>query len=276
MILKSFSRSGTTHNEDVFEITPTYGFVLDGATGLLKEKVTNMESDAQWFVNEWKTFLNKNITNTKPLHEILKQGVELIESNYLNIEGAKEVKSKPSACIAMYRVINKELEYFLLGDCGLIISLESGEVIHLQPQQVAKFDQMNIDRMVKLAKEKNIDVISARPLINEYLVETRLTQNTKDGYYILSNSYEAIDNGLYGKIDFTKVTQIIILSDGFSQIFDTFEIMKVDKFAEIIESGCSLGELYNTLWNLQEKDKSCNKYPRVKVRDDATIIVYGK
>ncbi len=235
-----------------------------------------MESDAQWFVNGWKTFLNKNTTNTKPLHEILKEGVELIESNYLNIEGAKEVKSKPSSGIALYRVINNELEYFLLGDCGLIVSLESGEVIHLQPQQLTKLDQINIDRMAKLAKEKNIDVVNARPLINEYLVETRLTQNTKDGYYILSDSYESIDNGLYGKIDFTNVTQIIALSDGFSQIFDTFGIMQVDKFVEIIESGYSLGELYNTLWNLQEKDKLCNKYPRFKVRDDATIIVYGK
>lgn len=274
MILNSFTRSGALHNEDSFSIKPRYGFVLDGATGLLKERVTNMESDAQWFAHKWRDFLDKNLDSGAPLKEILKQGVKSVNDEYMALPGAENVKSKPSAGIALYRALNGKLEYFLLGDCSIILTKKSGKVVYLQPQELTKLDQINIDRMSAIAKEKNINVIDARDLITENLLETRLTQNTDKGYFILSDSYEAIDKALYGTIDFDEITQVVVLSDGYSQIFDTFNILSTEKFAEAMSADASLGELYNILWNLQEKDKHCNKYPRFKVRDDATAILY--
>lgn len=275
MKLNSFTRSGALHNEDIYEITPTYGFVLDGATGLLKENITGMDSDAQWFVHEWKKFLNKNITQQKPLNEILKDGVKEVEEVYQGFEGAADIKSKPSAGIALYRVVDGKLEYFLLGDCALIITKNNGEVVHLQPQELTKFDDINIKRMAAIAKDKNIDVVEARALIVDYLLETRLTQNTEGGYWILSDSFDAIDNGVQGTMDFADIKQIIAVSDGYSQIYDTFNVLDIENFAKLIEASISLTELYQALWTLQEKDKSCNIHPRFKLRDDATIIVYN-
>lgn len=274
MILNSFSRSGALHNEDTFSINPNFGFVLDGATGLLKERITQVESDAQWFVVEWKKFLENNLNSETPLKEILKQGVKAVNDLYMSLPGAENVKSKPSSGMALYRVNNGKLEYLLLGDCSIAITKKSGEVVLLQPQQLTMLDQINIDRMSSIAKEKGINVIDARELITEHLLETRLTQNTDKGYYILSDSYEAIDNALYGEMDFDEVKQIAAFSDGYSQIFDTFSLLTVEKLAEVLGAGASLGELYNILWYLQEKDKHCNKYPRFKVRDDATAILY--
>lgn len=276
MRIESFSRSATTHNEDAFGISPTYGFVLDGATGLLKEKVTNMDSDAQWFSHEWKDYLHLHLPNhNKVLKDILKDGVKEIDAKYMALDGAINVKSKPSSGIALYRIINNKLEYFLLGDCSLIITKKDDSVIHLQPKQLSRLDQININRMASLAKEKGINVIEARPLINDYLVATRLTQNTDEGYYILSDCTKAIDKGLCGEIDFNDIKQVVALTDGYSQIYDTFNIYSVEKFAELIEASTNLSEVHYVLWNLQEKDKHCNKYPRFKTRDDATITVFS-
>lgn len=73
----NFSRAGATNNEDEIALTNSYGFVLDGATGLLKENITNLPSDAQWFVQQWKYFLQQNLqNNSTPLKQILKQGVQ--------------------------------------------------------------------------------------------------------------------------------------------------------------------------------------------------------
>ena len=48
-------------NEDCVYLCDDFGFVMDGATGLLKENITNCVSDAKWYVEEFKNFLIKNL-----------------------------------------------------------------------------------------------------------------------------------------------------------------------------------------------------------------------
>lgn len=278
MKIDYFSRSGTLYNEDIYEANPTYAFVLDGATGLLKEKVSDMETDAQWYVNEWRNYLIHNIMDdSKTLIQIIKEGILLITKKYFQFEGADKVVSRPSSGISLFRVINNKLQYFLLGDCSQIITKTDESIMHMQIQDLPRLDGINLDRMVKAAHEKGLSrVIDARPLINNYLVETRLSQNTDKGYWILSDNPDAAEHGLTGELDFSEVQQIICLSDGYSQIYDTFEIYSVEKFAELIGASNNLSEVHNVLWNLQEKDKYCAKYPRFKLRDDATIVVFNR
>lgn len=277
MKIDYFSRSCALYNEDIYEANPTYAFVLDGATGLLKEKVSNMETDAKWYVHEWRNYLIHNIMdNSKTLSEIVKEGILLISKKYLQFLGADKVVSRPSSGISMFRIINNKFEYFLLGDCSLIITQTDKSIIHLQLQDLPRLDEINIQRMVKVAQEKGLaKVIDARPLINDFLVKTRLSQNTDKGYWVLGDNPNAAEHGLVGEMNFSQVQQAICLSDGFSQIYDTFKIYSVEKFAELISASNNLSEVYNVLWNLQEKDKYCTKYPRFKVRDDATIVVFN-
>lgn len=278
MKIDYFSRSGALYNEDIYEANPNYAFVLDGATGLLKEKVSDMETDAQWYVHEWRNYLIHNIMdNSKTLVQIIKEGILLISKKYLQFEGADKVVSRPSSGISLFRVINNKLQYFLLGDCSQIITKTDESIIHMQIQDLPRLDGINLDRMVKVAHENGISkTIDARPLINNFLVETRLSQNTDKGYWILSDNPDAADHALTGETDFSEVQQVICLSDGYSQIYDTFKIYSVEKFAELIGASNNLSEVHNVLWNLQEKDKYCIKYPRFKLRDDATIVVFNK
>jgi hypothetical protein len=104
--------------------------------------------------------------------------------------------------------------------------------------------------------------------------ETRLSQNTPQGYYILSDDVNAIDNGLYGTIDFDQVCQVVGLTDGFSQIYDTFNIFDIPTFLNQLKTQ-SIEQLYNILWQAQEDDCFCNNHPRYKIRDDATIFVFN-
>lgn len=262
-------------NEDCVYLCDDFGFVMDGATGLLKENITNCVSDAKWYVEEFKNFLIKNLKTKKNLKEIMKDGITYVSNTYNNIEGATSVKSKPSSGIALFRKNENNIEYFILGDCQLIIKDKKDIITKLQLNDLPKLDNINIGRMVKIAKEKNINVIDARPLINDYLVETRLTQNTNNGYWILADDINAVDHALHGTLNLKDIKQIIGLTDGFSQLYEVFKVFTYEELVNLINNKkISLDNLYNTLFTLQENDSNCNRYPRFKIRDDASIFNY--
>lgn len=262
-------------NEDCVYLCDDFGFVMDGATGLLKENITNCVSDAKWYVEEFKNFLIKNLKTKKNLKEIMKDGIRYVSNTYNNIEGATSVKSKPSSGIALFRKNENNIEYFILGDCQLIIKDKKDIITKLQLNDLPKLDNINIGRMVKIAKEKNINVIDARPLINDYLVETRLTQNTNNGYWILSDDINAVDHALHGTLNLKDIKQIIGLTDGFSQLYEVFKVFTYEELVNLINNKkISLNNLYDTLFTLQENDSNCNRYPRFKIRDDASIFNY--
>lgn len=262
-------------NEDCVYLCDDFGFVMDGATGLLKENITNCVSDAKWYVEEFKNFLIKNLKTKKNLKEIMKDGIRYVSNTYNNIEGATSVKSKPSSGIALFRKNENNIEYFILGDCQLIIKDKKNIITKLQLNDLPKLDNINIGRMVKIAKEKNINVIDARPLINDYLVETRLTQNTNNGYWILSDDINAVDHALQGTLNLKDIKQIIGLTDGFSQLYEVFKVFTYEELVNLINNKkISLDNLYDTLFTLQENDSNCNRYPRFKIRDDASIFNY--
>ena len=79
MTYSSLSIQGNNCNEDAVFINSKFGFVIDGASGLYKEKITTAESDAQWFSNAWKEYLEKSLTDeSKELSQIFRDGVKEI------------------------------------------------------------------------------------------------------------------------------------------------------------------------------------------------------
>ena len=262
-----------TLNEDCVYVCDDFGFVLDGATGLTKENITPEKSDARWFTQMFKQFLKKKLKNENDsIQDILKEGLTFVNNLYNSFEGANNIKSRPSSGIALFRINKNDIEFFVLGDCCFLVRDKKDNIKLLTTSELAKLDGINIKKMVQKAKEHNINVIEARELINDELLKTRLTQNTKKGYWILSDDLKAIDNGFYTKTAKSNITQIIAMSDGFSQIFDVFKLYTQKEFADSIKNGKSLETLYDELYEAQEKDKDCNNYPRFKTRDDASIL----
>lgn len=267
-----FTKAGLKTNEDTVYTNDNFGFVIDGATGLLKERITDKDSDAQWFAEALKNYLVKNLGNNElSIQEVMRGAITKINNDYNALEGAENVKSRPSAGTCIYRLNGDKFEYFILGDCSLLVENKNGEITHLKTEDIQRLDGINIDKMAKIAKEKNINVIDARPMINDDLVKTRLSQNTKEGYWIVSDSLDAVDHALTGTLNANEISQIVGLSDGFSQIFDTFGIFDKETLVKKLKTE-NLQDLYQILWNKQEEDKFCNKFPRFKTRDDASAL----
>ena len=209
---------------------------------------------------------------TQTVQSILKKGLNEVNTKFDYYCGTKEIKIRPSSTIALFRVNGNEVEFFVLGDCVFLIRNNNNKIKTLTTNELSRLDAQNIKILVKKAKENNIDTVDAYSLIIDEQIRLRLSQNTQNGYWILSNSTEAIDNGLYVKINKDEIKQIIAMSDGFSQIFDLFKLYTAKEFADQIQGGKPIEELYMELYNAQEQDSTCNNYPRFKLRDDATIL----
>lgn len=104
----SFSKAGNKINEDIAYSTDNYGWVIDGATGLTNSKLTNGNSDAQFFVSKWDECLRKNIEDfSRDLKEIIKDGISKIKGDFenecgINFDTINSV-SVPSASIIVLR-----------------------------------------------------------------------------------------------------------------------------------------------------------------------------
>jgi len=276
MIINGFTMPAKELNEDAMYVSEKFGFVLDGATGLLKENVSPIKSDAAWFTQTFREFFINNLGDmSKSFQEIVIKGIIEIDNTYMSFPNAETVKSKPSSGAAIYRINNDKFEYFILGDCSFLIEDTKGTVTHLKLDDLTRLDAININKMAKIAKEKGINVVDARELINDDLVKTRLMQNTDEGYWILSDDTEAPSHALVGEIPLENINQIVGTSDGFSQIYDTFFIYTKEELIEKLQNGTSIETLYKTLCTEQDKDALCNEKPRFKLRDDATLI-YAK
>lgn len=264
-----------TLNEDCVYVENDFGFVMDGATGLTKDNITPCKTDARWYVQTFKQLLIQKLKDKNvPLKDILTECVITVSEKYKEFKGSNDVKSKPSSAIAVFRVFDDYIEFFVLGDCSFVIKNTNDEIQILTRTDITMLDAKNAEIIIQRAKEHKVDIVNARELIADELLKTRLSQNTENGYWILADNPTAIKYGEYKQIKKDTIKQILAMSDGYSQICDLFKLHTQKELADLIAGGKTPQELYQELYNAQEKDYTCNNYPRFKLRDDATILDY--
>lgn len=266
---QTFTQAGTNRNEDTVFVNDYFGFVIDGATGLAGKTISPCQSDAQWFAYALRDYLVNALHSPQDIRTILADVLTNVNNDFNTFDGAENVPIKPSAGIAIYRIVGDFVEYFVLGDCSILFKTNEGNIIHYHSTDLEPLDKANIKLMQKRAIENNIDVVDAFPLIMEELQYVRNLKNKENGYYILSDNIDAVNHGIHGIIEKNKIQDILLTTDGFSQIFDLFKAYNKAELFEALKTK-NLEDIYAELYALQEQDKKCNNHPRFKTRDDAT------
>lgn len=274
MKIDCFRKPAKNSNEDFVYICDDFGFIIDGATGVSDFVVTNEISDAKWFSHKIGEYLEEALKDfEKELKEIVKEAIVYVDNEFSKFYRASMAEVKPSSTLSIFRKRNNMLEYFVLGDSPLLVKYKDGQVRELiANQQLIVFEKQNLRKLVEIATQREINVSEARPFVKEYLLAQRQKMNKEDGYYILADDVEAVEHALYGTIRLDLIQSVMGMSDGFSQIYDVFEIYSKKKLFKEVENGKTFEELYRELYNCQEKDKTCNMYPRFKIRDDVSIF----
>lgn len=263
-------------NEDIAYAENNYGWVIDGATGLNKTNLTGSKGDVYWFVNEWNNYLKDNILDkSKDIKEIVSKGMDFIGNKFNKISSLKypDKVDLPAASIAIIRINNNKVEYFLLGDCTLIVENNNGKSSIIKQTLLDKLDNIAKAEMNKLMLNEGISFIEARQRINPLLIKHRLLKNTPEGYWTLGFDRNAVENSLYGYLDLEECKKALLMSDGFSAIFDNYKYIEADNLISIIEKQ-GLHQVYKTIRLIENEDADVVKFPRFKKSDDSSAVIF--
>jgi serine/threonine protein phosphatase PrpC len=274
----SISSAGNKVNEDIVYVTDNYGWVIDGATGLNNKNLTGSSSDANWFVNEWDKYLKENISNNSvSIKEIIFKGIGYISNKFYQITTSQHFEKVdfPSASIVVIRIKSGKIEYFLLGDCTLIVQDNNGKSLILKQDLLDKLDNKAKVEMSKLMVKEGMSFVQARQSINSLLVKHRLLKNTPNGYWTLEFDEKAVENSLCGCFDFLEYKKVLLMSDGFSAIFDNYDYFKEDNIISIVEKQ-GLQDVYRILRIIEEEDSDILRFPRFKKGDDASAVILSR
>lgn len=272
---KSICEPGNKINEDIAFAGKNIGWVLDAATGLTKEKLTSGDSDGAWFVAQWEEYLKRNTDNMdSSLEDIIYNGIHEVKNKFEDEVKEKKILpvQKPSASIAIIR-IKEKIEYLLIGDCTMLVKYKNEEVQKIKDTLLDKLDKKAINEMEKIRKEKNLSFAEAREEINPMLIKHRCLKNTDDGYWTLEFEEEALKHSLTGTLKIEEVSEILLLSDGFASLFESYNYCD-EKNIFIENERVGLEKLYLTIREIEERDSDISMFPRFKKGDDASAVYY--
>ena len=271
---QNYSGAGKMYNEDRCAFNGDSAWVIDGASGLAGNVITQT-SDAAWYSNWWNEYLVKNANDfSRTLKEVLKDGLKLITLEYAKLTEGKELSKlqKPSAGIAIVRKKGKDLEYFTLGDCMISVKSGSKTKEFILPE-LGVLDESVTVYMAKLYKEGKYDSVLDTMKdqgVKDRLAENRLKLNTPSGYWVMSFQQEAIDNAFSGIIKNDNV-DVLLMSDGFYSLIDKYEKVDFKGLFEMVKQRGVEGT-YDEIRRIEDEDADCNTYPRFKKGDDTTAV----
>lgn len=259
------------YNEDAAGITPFGVWVLDGATGLNGKNIVSDESDARWYSQWWNNFLHENIYRSDSLKEIMLDGIRSIKKEYKELVEGKDVKKLdlPSSSIAIVKFRDDMIEYFLLGDCSFFYN--DGERKIIKDRSICHLDDKVYDEMIRIPNLDKLSFNEIKARVMNTIIDNRMKKNTKDGYWILDFSEEAIENSIHGYIQVEDEMKIMLASDGFTCASDRYGILKEDELIYIAEK-MGIEYIFNQVREFEEDDYKAIKMPRFKVMDDSTAV----
>lgn len=269
----TFSKAGRDWNEDRCFSCNDFAFVLDGATSVYNQKFSSCTTDAEWYSQWWFEFLKKNLNNySKTLPEILQSGIEQVVKDFKLLAKDETILDFPSATVSIVRKNGDKIEVYTLADSPIILQSDSMSIMISDTLNNVNDD---IHKMIikDIAQKNNMSIIEAKTKYPDCIRQGRDMKNTFGGSFVLADDKQAILHGVYKIIDANLIKKAILLTDGFSQIFDLFKKYTIDEFANKINNIKDVEKLYLELFNLQEKDSYCNEFIRFKKRDDASIAV---
>jgi hypothetical protein len=211
-----------------------------------------------------------------------------ILNNMQNIPGVdySDASSVPGMAAAFLLVDekNNRLTLAQVADATMALVNSDGGVQVLTPNLNEKYDTETMGYVEKLVKEFNSDlshirqIPEAKELIREQLVDSFNRKiNQKGGCGILNGMPEMVSNGLIYSDSMpldNKVSSILLFSDGAIQPYTGKDVsMKtaVKSLVNVLDKRngtpvLKLGE------SILEDDSSFVKIPRMKLKDDSTII----
>lgn len=270
----SCSAIGNQVNEDYVAVGSTYAVLLDGASGITGTRVLphHSGSDAQWFSH----FVGGRICE----YLVASRGV--IDSIRLAVDDSRVFIGEygvtdnedllPSSTLVVVSVTGGLVDIVSLGDSPVFIGLKDGSLVTMSDSRIAELDQVAVDAMVDRSRGRAMTGVQKRAAVNDILLANRQLKNKPDGYWILDPSGVALDHLNVMRFSVEDVDYVCAMSDGLERAFDLFALADPAAFLAKATRE-SFDELLVRLRAEERQDPDFDRYPRLKMHDDATCFM---
>ncbi len=267
------------YNEDVCGFKENIAWVIDGATGLNGKNFMPSETDARWYSLWWDKYLRDNITDNISLELLIKRGIReiraefernLSDSHGLGFEDILKL-DYPSASIALIRLNEDNMEYFVLGDCR--IYTDNSCIPKIADETISNFDSQVFESMRNLNDFGYINFTEIKERVMDQIIENRLKNNIEGGYWILSFDEKAVDNAVCGICKISENMKVLMASDGYYAICDKYGIFE-EKDLLKLSFDRGIVSLFDALRKFENNEDKVRFIPRFKKMDDCTCLMF--
>jgi hypothetical protein len=268
-------------NEDVARLHGPAAWVLDGATGLAAERLLAEEgTDAVWLALRYDALLAREAeAGAAPIGPMLRRlaGEVALAFRKARRRPPRRRYELPSAGMALARLRPGGLQVARLGDCRAILEMPDGRVLSTLESALGALDAAAVAAMQAFRKgHPGCGFAAARASVQERLMENRDRLNRRDGYQVLSLHPRAAAGAEVMDLPLAPGEQArgLLVSDGYYRLVDTVKICADD--AELLRRSFAEGPaaLLRELRAAEAADKECERFPRLKPRDDATALLF--
>ena len=257
-VLQSLSLPGALRNEDRIWYNERCLVLLDGSTGLVRT-----ELDAVWFVDGFLALFQEELARTDALPAAINTALSRLQERFEALSGNGTYEYLPSASALFFLQKGDCLQVVNVGDCSALLIGETVQKLYLD--EVERFDSQVIRRMLALRAENGQDLaqLVQTPEIRQMLIANRKMMNRPEGYRILAFNMAPVTDADVMRFPLAGMHRIVALSDGFELLEE-----------ELAREDAELPALYERLRDMEEKDSSLNRFPRLKKRDDASAVIF--
>lgn len=250
-------------------------WIIDGATGLSTEQLTKGGSDAAWLAGTIGGALERLIAEARPGADTLKR----LESEVENLFQAatahlpgRHVHHAPSACLGLIQAQKADagrmrVEGFFFGDVVALVPTEQG-ILRWTDERAKPFERKTLAALETGGHEPG----RIPDAVRRQILENRSKLNQPDGYWVVSPCHPWAGHELCFEAHLRAGEVIVLATDGFMRLVDVFAVYTDQSLHAALAAGRG-DELIEELRALERSDSLSGSYPRVKMHDDATVLV---
>lgn len=278
-LLDSLSDPGSAarRNEDTVGGNASCAFVIDGATGLGGRPLLDAASDAAWLATFAAAFFETKVGAVNPIADVVRGLNADVQQRIADATAGETIEAwaLPTASFQLVRVEGQELTVCGLGDCRLFLAGADGNAFETNGDY-SKAESEGARRAVAqaggLAAWRSL---AEEPVVREALRRSRARHNQPGGsVWTLGSAPEAASHLSIRQLSPTLPAHGLLCTDGFSAL--------VDKYARYDGAGLiraaserGLATLMAELRQIErDEDPDGQKFPRFKVSDDATALLF--
>ena len=267
---------GSRINEDGSGLHGRHAWIIDGATGVLPQRLTPGASDAAWLVEVIGQRLESLAASGHASQEILGHLESHIGPAFEEaVDRPSDIADDhaPSACLGIVGISDApgtgrlRITGGFLGDVVALLPVEGG-VLRWTDERAKPFERRTLAALTSTVREPGR---MPEPVMRQIL-ENRTMLNHPEGYWVVNPRRSWSGRELRFEAALEPGHSVVLATDGFMRLIDVFGAYSDASLHAALAAGRG-DELIHELRDLERGDPMAEAYPRVKTHDDATVLV---